>query len=284
VARAFEGEIGARLGLSAQEAAYAALTIANNKMAAAIRMVSLSMGHDPRDFALFAFGGAGPLHACDVARELGVERVVIPARPGLTNALGCVVADLRHDFVQSINTPLGQLSLDDLHGLLARQAASGHELIAAQPVAIEALSTTHVLEMQFVGQTHVIKVPMPSGTPSLDEIKTRFEAAYFERFRLSLDHVEPVIVTVATSVTARRADVDLAALLPDPPQTPTVPITREVWFDGGPVETPIYWRDDLPRDLAISGPAIIEQLDSTIVLPPECRARGDDLGNLIVEV
>ena len=97
--RALLEQIGKPLGLDATAAAAAILRIANDKMAGAIRMVSLARGHDPRDFALFAFGGAGPLHAAALARELGIPKVLIPARPGLTNALGCVVADLRHDFV-----------------------------------------------------------------------------------------------------------------------------------------------------------------------------------------
>ncbi|CAN0227894.1 unnamed protein product, partial [Phaeothamnion confervicola] len=101
--------VGRPLGLDADAAAAAILTIANDKMAGAIRMVSLARGHDPRDFALFAFGGAGPLHACALARELAIPKVLIPARPGLTNALGCTVADVRHDYVRTINRPLGAL-------------------------------------------------------------------------------------------------------------------------------------------------------------------------------
>ena len=87
------------------------LRIADTRMAGAIRMVSLSLGADPRDFTLFAFGGAGPLHAAALARELGIPRVLIPARPGITNALGCVVADLRHDFVRTLNRPLAALDI-----------------------------------------------------------------------------------------------------------------------------------------------------------------------------
>ena len=97
----FAAKLGDPLGLDAVQAASAVLRIATAKMADAVRMVSISLGEDPRDFALFAFGGAGPLHACAIARELGVPRVLVPARPGITNALGCIVADLRHDFVHS---------------------------------------------------------------------------------------------------------------------------------------------------------------------------------------
>ncbi len=111
VRAAFAREIGRPLGLAPEAAAAAVLRIANTHMAGAIRMVSISLGADPRDFALFAFGGAGPLHAAALARELGIPRVLVPARPGITNALGCVVADLRHDFVRTLNRPLDGLDI-----------------------------------------------------------------------------------------------------------------------------------------------------------------------------
>jgi len=117
----FAGELGAPLGLTAEEAAAAVIKVANARMAGAIRMVSLSLGHDPRDFALFAFGGAGPLHATALARELAIPKVLVPARPGITNALGCAVADLRHDFVNSLLKPLDEVDIDELHAVFERQ-------------------------------------------------------------------------------------------------------------------------------------------------------------------
>ena len=119
VAARIEAQIGAPLGLDAHAAAAAVLRVANDRMAGAIRMVSLARGHDPRDFALFAYGGAGPLHASALARELGIPSVLIPARPGITNAIGCATADLRHDFVNTLNTPLA----DARHGRRPRHPA-----------------------------------------------------------------------------------------------------------------------------------------------------------------
>ncbi|TIV74030.1 MAG: hydantoinase/oxoprolinase family protein, partial [Mesorhizobium sp.] len=127
----FEDKIGKRTGLSGVEAAGAVLRLGNMKMAGAIRMVSVSRGHDPRDFALFAFGGAGPLHATALARELGLPRVLVPARPGITNALGCVVADLRHDFVNTINQPVKLLDEAALREVLERHRNEGEALIAS---------------------------------------------------------------------------------------------------------------------------------------------------------
>src|SRR5690606_27555033 len=105
----FADRIGRGIGLDGVAAAGAVLKLGNLKMAGAVRMVSVAKGRDPRDFALFAFGGAGPLHASAIARELSIPRVIVPARPGITNALGCVVADLRHDFVRTVNRPVAEL-------------------------------------------------------------------------------------------------------------------------------------------------------------------------------
>ena len=134
------------------------IRLANTKMAGAIRMVSLSLGADPRDFALFAFGGAGPLHAVALARELGVPRVLVPVRPGITNALGCLVADLRHDYVRTINRALDSLDPGDLHAVFAGQVAAGEAALAAETVTIREVRRAFSVDMQFVGQSHVVRV------------------------------------------------------------------------------------------------------------------------------
>ncbi|HEY5324008.1 MAG TPA: hydantoinase/oxoprolinase family protein, partial [Caldimonas sp.] len=147
-------QVGAPLGLDATAAALAVVRVANDRMAGAIRMVSLARGHDPRDFALFAFGGAGPLHAVALARELGIPKVLIPARPGLTNALGCLVADLRHDFVATVNQPLEALAPGRVGEVFAAQIASGRALLERENVAVERIETLHRADMQFQGQSH----------------------------------------------------------------------------------------------------------------------------------
>jgi len=136
VQAAFSEQIGDVLGLDPTQAASAVIQIANTKMAGAIRMVSVSLGADPRDFALFAFGGAGPLHACALAKELGIPRVLIPPRPGITNAIGCVVADLRHDYVQTLNKPLDGLDMNVLRQIFDAQAAEGEALINGEGLSL----------------------------------------------------------------------------------------------------------------------------------------------------
>src|SRR5690606_35624621 len=157
----FEQRIGRGIGLDGVSAAGAVLRLGNLKMAGAVRMVSVAKGRDPRDFVLFAFGGAGPLHATAIARELSIPRVIVPARPGITNALGCVVADLRHDFVRTVNRPVAELDEPQLADILAEQATEGEKLIAKEAIRPKALRFIHSADMQFVGQTHLINVPLP---------------------------------------------------------------------------------------------------------------------------
>ncbi len=284
----FAEKLGAPLGLTAHQAAEAVIRLANIRMAGAVRMVSVSLGADPRDFALFAFGGAGPLHACAIARELGVPRVLIPARPGITNALGCVVADLRHDFVTTLNTPLDTLDMPRLTATLRAQAAEGERLIRAEPVAVTDLRAAFSADMQFIGQTHLLRVPLPAPDVTRAALKAAFEAAYFARFRVTLDDIRAAVVNANTSVIGRRAALDLSSLIDPAGRRATVAAartgTRPVIFGGRARDTAIYWRDHLPPDAVIEGPAIIEQMDTTILIEPGDVARGDAIGNIIVTV
>ena len=150
-------------------------------------MVSLARGHDPRDFALFAFGGAGPLHACALARELGIPKVLIPSRPGLTNALGCVVADVRHDYVRTVNQPLKSLDEGVLARVFAEQEAAGRATIAREKVEVEEIECVLSADMQFQGQSHLLAVPVASASISLAQLHAAFEAAYWQRFGVKLD-------------------------------------------------------------------------------------------------
>jgi N-methylhydantoinase A len=285
IAAIFGTKIGQPLGLSSEAAAEAVIRIANTHMAGAIRMVSLSLGADPRDYALFAFGGAGPLHAAALAAELGIPRVLVPARPGMTNALGCVVADLRHDAVRTVNRRLDTVDIGEVHAILADQIASGIARINAAGIALTKTQTELSADMQFIGQTHLLRVPLPNATPTREDLQTRFEAAYHARFRVTLPTIRANLVNLNTSVIGQRPEMDLSRLI-DPagrlaaasPQS-----TRPVWFNGW-VDTPVYWRDHLPLDLHLIGPAVIEQMDTTTLVHPGCTVTSDPDGNLIIAV
>lgn len=284
----FAEKIGRPLGLDAPQAAAAVLRIANMKMAGAVRMVSIAKGHDPRDFALLAFGGGGPLHAVSLARELGIPKVLVPPRPGITNALGCVVADVRHDFVNTVNHPLDGVDIDYCRRILAGQIEKGRRLVAEEPVEVDDIRITHSADMQFVGQTHILSVPLDGPDVTRTDLQARFEKAYFERFHVELPEIRANLVNLNTSVIGRRGEIDLASLIDPSGRRGNLDAarseTRPVFFDGDWIETPVYWRDHLPLEVAIDGPAIVEQIDTTTVINPGAHATGDADGNLVIEV
>ena len=284
----FVRELGERLGLDAEQAAAAVLRIANDRMAGALRLVSLSRGHDPRDFALFAFGGAGPLHASALAKELAIPRVLVPVLPGITNALGCLVADVRHDYVNTVNTLVPALYMGQVRQVLEEQIAEGRATIEREAVEIEGLTILHSADMQFLGQSHILTVPIPGTEVTREQLQEAFEAAYWARFGVALPEIHAVLVNLNTAVIGKRARVPLESLAEtggaagELPEGPTA--TRQVWLAGGWRETPIYRRRQLPPGATLTGPAIVEQLDTTIVIEPDDRVTVDALGNLMIEV
>ena len=273
-------KIGKPLELDAAGAAAAILRIANDKMAGAIRMVSLSRGHDPRDFVLFPFGGAGPLHAAALARELGIPRLLVPARPGITNAIGCVVADLRHDYVNTVNKLVADLDPGTVQDTFARQIAEGRKLIERQGVALAGTRLLHSADMQFQGQSHILTVALPQPQATRDELQQLFERAYYERFGVELPQVRAVLVNLHTAVIGLRQHSAMG-LMPSQPDASTAR-RRKVWFENGWLDAPVYQRENLPP--VVHGPAIIEQLDCTTVLEPGNHADVDASGNLLVTV
>ncbi|MFT5439104.1 MAG: N-methylhydantoinase A, partial [Alphaproteobacteria bacterium] len=282
-------QIAQPLGLaSAEDAAAAIIQIANTKMAGALRMVSLARGHDPRDFALFPFGGAGPLHAAALARELGVPKVLVPARPGITNAVGCIVADVRHDYVNTINTPLPAADMDSIAAIFRDQERRGRETIESEGIEIEEIVVLHDVDMQFQGQTHILTVPIASPDVSREALHDIFAKAYWNRFEVELDEIRPVVVNLHTAVIGRRKGIDLSSLMNPGDRTETLEGarigTRDIWFGGKVYETPIYRREKLPLGASFDGPAILEQLDTTIVVGPPDSVVVDDFANVILSV
>ncbi len=284
----FETQLARPLGVDAVEAAGAVLKIANLKMAGAIRMVSLAKGNDPRELMLYAFGGAGPLHAADLARELGIPRVFVPARPGITNAIGCVVADLQHDYVNTLNKLVHDIDPAELNGMIEGQVASGLAALEAETIRPVEIRMEHSLDMQFAGQTHLIRVPIDGAITDMDAIQSLFEEAYYKRFRVRLPEVRALVVNVNTSVIGLREPAPLADLIPREKRAESAEAartgTRQVWFDGTWLDAAIYDRELLPLMARIEGPAILAQFDATTVLPPGCVAEGDKEGNIIIHI
>ena len=226
------------------------------------------------------------MHATALARELGIPEVLVPARPGITNALGCIVADLKHDFVRTVNRPLNLIDIDEVIAIAKAQRDEGIGLIRQEPVSIEEISVAHWLDMQFVGQTHILQVPLPADKINREAMQQAFDEAYFARFRVSLSEIRAQVVNVKTTVNGRRRHVSLAELIDVSGRADNLLAAqtgiRSVWFNGGWHETRIFDREVLPLNAKITGPAVLEQMDTMVLIEPGDEAASDKDGNILI--
>ena len=287
--RAIATHVGEPLGLSTDTAAAAIVRIAEARMAGAIRLVSIERGHDPAHFIAMPFGGGGALHAGALIREIGLRGALVPRFPGITSALGCVLADLRHDMVQTLNVMVDGLDTAALEQRMAAMGGQASAVVAASGIPTEDTSVLYALDMHYVGQTHTLAVPLsvaPAGNRGFglteDAIRRAFEAAYLASFSRLLPGIAMRIVSLRVAAIGRRPAFDFSAFTPEPSAEPRQG-TRRVWFDGGWRDTPIWARLELAAGATIAGPAILEQPDATTVIEPDLIGRIDALGNLIVE-
>ena len=284
----FARELAEPLGMSVEQAAEAVIRLGNVHMSGAIRMVSLSRGYDPRDFVLFAFGGAGPLHAVALARELGIPEVLVPARPGLTNALGCLVADLRYDRVKTLNVGLDDLDTTSVRIILGDHEQDGLDAIGQDESEVASWDAIHSADMQFRGQTHLIRVALPRVNPTREEIQALFEAAYFARFQVRLPEIRAVLVNLNTSVIGYRRTLPLASLMDRAKHVArpadAIIAERRIYADGAWHMANIYDRERLAPGMSVIGPAVIQQFDTTTVIEPGASATVDGIGNLRIRV
>jgi N-methylhydantoinase A len=287
--RAIAEHVGKPLNLSPDDAAAAIVRVADARMAGAIRLVSIERGHDPAKFVAMPFGGGGALHVGALIREIGLKSAVVPRFPGITSALGCVLADLRHDMVQTVNLMLDGL---DAAALAARMAAAGKEasaVISAAGIPVERIDVIYELDMHYLGQTHTVSVPLPvdADARGLDEalVRKAFEQTYSASFSRLLPGLAVRIVSLRVAAIGRRPAFDFSVFAPDTTASldKAKSGARKVWFDGGFRETSVWSRLALPAGAAIEGPAILEQPDATTVIEPGHAGRVDKLGNVIVE-
>jgi N-methylhydantoinase A len=283
--------VGKPLGLDADPAAVAIVRVADARMAGAIRLVSIERGHDPARFVAMPFGGGGALHVGALIREIGLKCALVPRFPGLTSALGCVLADLRHDIVQTLNLMLDGLDAPALEGRMRAAGEAASAVVAACHIPIERTDVRYELDMHYLGQTHTVSVPLSVAPQSTDlgitesTVRQAFEAAYLASFSRLLPGVPARIVTLRTAAVGRRPAFDFSVFAPNPSASLERARlgSRPVWFDGGWRDTAIWARLELPAGAAINGPAILEQADATTVIEPGLIGRIDSIGNLVVE-
>ena len=278
------------LGLGVMQAAEAIVRVANGRMAGAIRLVSIERGHDPQHFAAVPFGGGGALHAGALIKDCGLKAALVPRYPGVTSALGCVIADIRHDQVQTVNLSLEGMDAEALAARMASEALASVQVVEEAGLPVTGIDVLFEFDMHYVGQTHTVSVPVPvaleNGRVALSEaiVRAAFEAAYQSSFSRLLPGIPARIVNLRTAAIGRRPAFDLKALAPKAGTGSATPReTRQVWFDGAWHETAIYTRLDLPVGTIIAGPAVLEQPDATTVIDPGLTARVDEYGNVIVE-
>jgi N-methylhydantoinase A len=236
------------------------------------------------------FGGGGALHVGALIKEVGLASALVPRYPGVTSALGCVIADMRHDFVRTVNRTLEELDTTMLDGAIAQAAGEGTRLLDQAGIVFEGRSTSVELDMSYLGQTHTVAVPLEGDcaggkvTLSIESVKKAFETAYAAAFGRVLDRIGIRVLNLRVAAIGKRKKFDLALLAP--PKGGSVEAakrtTRKVWLDGTWHEAGIYRRLELPLGAVVPGPAILEQSDTTILIEPDLAGEVDKFGNLIV--
>jgi N-methylhydantoinase A len=279
---------GQPLGLDPVQAASGIVEIANAHMMAAIRLISVQRGYDPRDFVLVAFGGGGPLHANALARELAIPTILIPPSPGIASALGLLMTDLTHEFVATHRQLLGQLEAAALVGLFGDYETQGDRLLAREGVAPAQRRLVRTLDLRYRGQSHELTVTVPAGAlsaPDVERILEQFHQAHARAYGYAAreDAVELVnvrLTAIGVSPKARFKDLskgsgDCHAAMKG---------HRAVWFSEAPgfTDCPIVDRYHLHWDDVVPGPAVIEEFDSTTVVHPGYEALVDQHGNLLL--
>jgi len=273
------------LGLGVMETAHAIITVANRLMSASIRMVSVERGYDPREFALVVFGGAGPLHAVPLMRELGMAKVIVPYYPGLGCALGCVIADLRHDFSNFIDRSLPVLTAAELERIFAEHTQEGRELLQREGVDLSGVAVVREADMAYEGQLHNVRVRLPDGPLDGVAVRRAFDESYRISYGRLLDGLGVRVVSLRTSVIGLRPKIDLRDLVR--PAGASLEAAqrgeRDVFFGGKMLRTPIYERHVIPRGASFVGPAVVESDDATVMVEAGAEATVDEFGNLLLE-
>ncbi|EHS55648.1 hydantoinase/oxoprolinase family protein, partial [Paenibacillus sp. Aloe-11] len=298
--------LGAGLGLDSQKTAQAILDVATANMYAQFTPLMARKGIDPRDFTLLAYGGAGPTHAFLLAREVGIRRVLVPPSPGTLCATGCVVADLRNDFVYTLYKTEQQLEEGELERIFKDLAEQGHHWLETESSRGIELESTYMLysaDMRYEGQAFDIEVSIPSenleanpvaetadGTVCfVQEAVRRFHRQYEAIFGVSQPESSVSFVNLRATIVGVTHKADTMQIpdhddLSHQPGHAPVPEARTIYFDGVEMKAHIVRRSDLPTTEAWSGPVIIEEYDTTVFVPPGYSVKIDNLGNIIGEV
>jgi N-methylhydantoinase A len=288
-ARAAIVPLAERLGFTVERAALGILAIVVSNMVRAVRAISVERGYDPRELSLLAFGGAGPLHARDVAHSLEMREILVPEAPGILCAAGLIGSDLTENFVRTVRAELSA----DTAGMIARElaaiSAAAEGWFTREEIVAEERDVSASLDLRYVGQNFELSVPLSGGTsrlPPVEEIVKRFWAIHERSYGYFNPHDPIEVVNLRLVARRRRTPSASAAVSESRSVAPPLPVgTRPVWFSAeGATETPVFDRAMLEPGQRIDGPAIVEQMDTTTVMFPGDRLTVDPARNLLIEV
>ena len=287
---ALENHVAAPLGMDVMTAAEAVIRVANSRMAGAIRLVSVERGHNPEAFVAMPFGGGGALHTGALIKEVGLSKALVPRYPGVTSALGCVIADMRFDRVHTINVLLDQLNLEDFTKEILVTVSDGEARLRESHAIFEGQEHIIELDMLYVGQTHTVSVRLPVQAADVETtlrselILEAFEATYQDAYGRLLVGLPVRIMNLKIAVIGKRPKFDLSVLGPSGTASVDAAKTgeREIWVDGAWCTATVYQRLELPESAIVHGPALLEQPDTTIFIDPDLEGNVDRYGNLVI--
>ena len=273
--RSHIARFAADLGLDCDATAAGVLRVINTTMARGIRKVSIERGIDLRKCTLIAFGGAGPLHAADLIRDLGMRAAVIPPHPGIASAIGMLDAPVRQDFAMSVSAT-NPADMPSVARVLDELAGRAQEFIAQEAVGSRDTEIVRLVDVRYLGQSHELTVPWNG---SITGLRASFDAVHAERYGFDDPDADLEIVTARVTAVADQARESRSPAL-DAGEPPAPVAHREVFFDGKWLPTPVYRRAQLSAEIRLAGPLIVEQLDSTVVVGPGQLCRNDERGFL----
>jgi len=285
VERAIAERVAKPLGMETEAAAAGIVEVSNALMVRALRRVSIERGRHPADYTLVAFGGAGPLVACYLAEELGVPEVIVPPLPGVASAVGLLGSDIRHEYRQAFFGRLGELDAAAADALLGELAGRGRRAVAASGIVADAMAVQPVAELRYVGQAYELRIDLPGLTldaAAQAETARRFHAEHRRRYAYDIPDRAIEVVSLKATVTGQVARPAVPPVAKA--EAPLLPKNRRpVHFRGaGRVDCPVYERADIRVGHEVDGPAVVEQKDSTTLLPPGWRLTADRHGHLLL--
>ncbi|MER2192162.1 MAG: hydantoinase/oxoprolinase family protein [Solibacillus sp.] len=277
-------KIAEKFDYTVEEAANAIIEVANANMSDAVRLISVRRGYDPRDFALVAFGGAGPLHGAHLAKELNIPTIIIPPHPGVAAAMGCLLVDVRHDISKTYVKRVTDVSVEELMQQFAGMKKEAEGLLKEEGVDEAHSTLMNYIDLRYKGQWRSLAVPVADDITTLDQVLEGFHNEHKREFAYS-DPSQPVeIYGLRVTAIGTVPKPEFPSYEPTGDLQQALKEEREVYFDGEYLPAKVYNREKIPVLSEIKGPAIVDQLDTTTVIPPNFTAKVDLYKNIIISV